>query len=242
MTQSRVELCIIRLAVFLAVALALAQQPVTRQAEFTGKVIDSKGVGIPGILVRPLIGTQRGDKRGFERYSGAFTDDSGSFHVKVPVSDNPAEMYLIANEYDGEEPPSENPRFVRTFYPGAVDRAGATPIKLKPGFHFGFDIHLLSIATHRIRGEASGALPGDGSMPRYVYLLVPDDEAFFRGSHTFRVKQDRTFEISGVQPGTYQVQAIQGGQWPDIHRCSPLIRVQAADVSGIRMKCSRAWE
>ena len=246
LTQS-IRGCVI---LFLLAPFLFAQVPgVPPRAHFVGKVVDERGNGIPKILVRPLVRTYTQGKPYYTPLSGVFTDESGSYDLLLLDADLPAKMYLFAEEYDAQSPVFRAPspderdvRPVRTFYPNAATRQEATLIDAEPGVHGGFEIHLRITRTYQVQGALGGDLPDGGSDPRYVFLALPDDEAFFQGSATFPLKDDRTFEISGVAPGTYEVIAEKGGQWPDTHRCSPVIRVGSADLKGVQVQCTRAWK
>jgi len=234
---------------FLLAPFLFAHAPGAPRAYFVGKVVDERGKGMPRILVRPLVRNYSQGKPYYLPLSGAFTDESGSYDLLLLDADLPAKMYLFAEEYDPQSPVFRAPspherdvRSVRTFYPSAATRQEATLIEAEPGVHSGFEIHMRTTRTYQVEGALGGDLPGDGSDARYVFLALPDDQAFLRGSAAFPLKKDRTFEISGVAPGAYEVIAEKEGQWPDIHRCSPVIRVGSADLKGIRVQCTRAWK
>jgi hypothetical protein len=219
-----------------------AQQPTpcVPNACFFGRVVDEHGNGIPKILVRPLVRTDAQDKPYYTTLGGAVTDEDGYYDVEVDAAHLRGNIYLFAVQYNAGPRRDQKPHadFIQGFYPKAANRQESTPIKAEPGFHSGFEIRLhTSRPSFSVSGTLSGDLPAGGSERAFVQLVFPDDQAFLRATDYSPMKPDRSFDVAGVKPGTYELVVIKGGQWPDIHRCSPLIRVGAANLNGIRLQC-----
>jgi hypothetical protein len=153
---------------------------------------------------------------------GSQTIDTGEFRV----ADLAPGRYWVSATYRGRmtmfgEAPARNTadqpeeEYVTTYYPGTIDQASARPIDVQAGQEMpGIDIRIQKTRVYRIRGKVTG-----GPQPlRNVRLAVLPRErgAFmgFMGGAGGMVKEDGSFEIGSVQPGSYYVAALpmQGAQ------------------------------
>ncbi|HYI96932.1 MAG TPA: carboxypeptidase-like regulatory domain-containing protein, partial [Bryobacteraceae bacterium] len=147
---------------------------------------------------------------------GNMTQDTGEFRI----ADLAPGRYWISAVYRrmsmfGEAParntadkPEEE--YVTTYYPGVIDQAGARPVDVVAGQELpGVDIRLQKARVFRIRGKITG---GAESARNLRVMLMPRDSMMmmmgFMGGAGGMVKEDGSFEIGGVQPGSYYVSAM----------------------------------
>lgn len=143
---------------------------------------------------------------------GGMTLDNGEFRV----ADLAPGRYWISAAYRGSmmfsEAPARNPdgkpeeAYVTTYYPNSADQAGAGAIDLEAGQELpGIDIRMRKAVVYRIRGKVVGP-----PSARNVRLIVtPRDAMFFGfGGMGAGVKEDGSFELANIQPGSYYISAM----------------------------------
>jgi hypothetical protein len=147
---------------------------------------------------------------------GGQTNDTGEYRIAELAPGrywlsatfrNPMRMFgEPAPRKTGDEPAEE---FVTTYYPGVTAEADARPIEVSAGQESaGLDIRMQKARVYRIRGKVAGNI---ASPPNVRLMLLPRERAAFGGMMLggAAVKPDGTFEISGVQAGSYFVCAFQ---------------------------------
>ena len=115
--------------------------------------------------------------------------------------------------------------FPITFYPGASDLAGASPIVLEPGSRFIADMTLQAVpAIHLVIKSSSPAEPGKGRYGVVTQLVAGDFTVNIPASVSF-VDQSTLF-VSGLAPGAYKLDVVTQGAAGD-----PAHSVRTMDVS-----------
>ena len=105
----------------------------------------------------------------------------------------------------GQRPPTIGASPV--FYPGTVDVAGATLLRIGPNEErSGVDFVVRLVATSRVQGIVMGP-DGQPAANALVQLLPPDNDTIFFGNSSTRTGADGTFKFVGVQPGQYEAVA-----------------------------------
>src|SRR5215212_10040765 len=110
----------------------------------------------------------------------------------------------------GDKPEEE---YVTTYYPGAIEQSAGRPVELDAGQELsGIDIRMQKARVYRIRGKVTGSGPQPARNIRL--MLVPRERGamfgFFGGPGT-AVKEDGSFEIGYVQPGSYYLTVVPQG-------------------------------
>ncbi len=177
------------------------------QAVISGKVLDEDGDPLPGTMIEVLGQMWQRGKLRYMPHGGNPANDLGEFRI---ANLSPGKYFLCAQRMNfamqNDLPPTPGKpdvRPVRTCYPEATSVETATPIQVKAGQDLsGTDIRLHSAATYHIRGKVAGSLP-DSQSERITVNLAQGDSFFgFMGGQAM-VGKDRTFDISGVSPGSY---------------------------------------
>jgi len=187
----------------------------TPHAVITGRVLDEEGEPLARAQVQVM---RRGYFRGKQQMmpvSMGQSIDTGEFRL----ADLPPGRYWIAASYRGQMAfggsPARNTtgkpeeEYVTTYYPGSVDATGARPVDVDAGQQLpGIDIRMQKARVYRVRGRVTGASP---SVRTLRVMLLPRERAFSFGMFSGAggaVKEDGTFEIGSVQPGSYYATAF----------------------------------
>ncbi len=183
------------------------------QAVVTGRVIDEEGEPLARVQIQVLRLRYFRGKRLPMPAGGGMTLDTGEFRV----SDLPPGQYWLSATYRGQtmlgEVPARNTAdkpeeaYATTYYPNSVDFAGAGPLQLQAGQTLpGIDIRIRKARVYRIRGKVTGT----GSVRNVRLMVMPRDSSpvfGFSGMGTM-VKEDGTFEVGGIQQGSYYLTAM----------------------------------
>ena len=192
------------------------------QAVITGRVLDEEGEPLAHVQIQVMAQRFFRAKRQLMPTGGAQTNDTGEFRV----ADLAPGRYWVSATYRGRnmmfgEAPARNTadkpeeEYVATYYPGSIDQVSARPLDVQAGQEMpGIDIRIQKTRVYRIRGKVTGA---PQPIRNVRLIMLPRDQValmgFFGGAGAM-VKEDGTFEIGGVQPGSYYVAALpmQGPQ------------------------------
>jgi hypothetical protein len=179
-------------------------------APLSGRVLDSEGEPIEGVTVTALrSGYERGERHWFSRGS-ALTNDLGEFRIASLEAGN----YIVAAApgftLKGELETSDKPEMghVTTYYAGATEAEGATPVRVEAGGETRVaDIRMLRVPMVRV----SGKLAGDWEGKQVRLRLVP------KGGGPPEMLAEKTanvqlaggsFELKGVASGSYLLSAM----------------------------------
>jgi hypothetical protein len=189
------------------------------QGVITGKVLDDDGDPMGQASVHLL---SRNWIRGKERYLPAGqtgANELGEFRIS---NLSPGKYYLVASKdsnmiMGGEEaatPGKPDIRPVRTFYPSALDRQGASLIHVKAGQELsGMDIRMRASPTYHISGKITGSFP-EGGVTNMRLSLAQEDEDDMMGfsfGPSSNIAKDGTFNLPGVAPGSYVLTVVSMG-------------------------------
>jgi protocatechuate 3,4-dioxygenase beta subunit len=188
--------------------------PMSPQAVVTGRVLDEDGDPVPFIDVQLLRFSFERGKRRLEQLDGGQTDDLGEFRL---FGLSPGKYYLsgTSERWQGDEFGSQG--FAPTYYPRTTDPAGATAIELRPGSLLrGVDITLIKARTVRVRGRVvdpttKQTAQGLSLIQGISVQLQPREEVGW-SSRSFspnNMDAQGNFEIRGVVPGAYFIQAFK---------------------------------
>jgi hypothetical protein len=186
------------------------------QAVITGRALDEEGEPLARVQIQMMRQRFVQGKQQLMPMGGTQTIDTGEFRV----SDLAPGRYWVSATYHGRmamfgATPARNTadkpeeEYVTTYYPGSADQASARPIDVQAGQEMpGIDIRMQKARVYRIRGKVTG-----GTQPlRNVRLAVHPRERGalmgFMGGVGGAVKEDGTFEIGSVQPGSYYLTAL----------------------------------
>ncbi|HUJ22241.1 MAG TPA: carboxypeptidase-like regulatory domain-containing protein [Bryobacteraceae bacterium] len=179
---------------------------ISPQGVITGRVLDEDGDPVPFVMVQlTRYGFDRG-KRQLQAWGGGSTNDLGEYRI-FGVSQG--KYYLsAAMETDPEQYGTQG--YVATYYPRAVDPAGATAIEVRPGSLVrGVDITLLKTRTVSVRGRVID--PGKEPMGASVQLIPRDQPEYMWGRSFANMDQQGSFEFRGVVPGAYYIDVRKYG-------------------------------
>lgn len=182
------------------------------QAVITGRVLDEEGEPLARVQIQVLRRRYFRGKQQPMPMGGGMTLDTGEFRV----SDLAPGKYWISASYRGQmmfgEAPARNTAdkpeetYVTTYHPSSPDHEAARQIEVQAGQELsGIDIRMRKGRVYRIRGKVSSS----GPVRNLRLVVMPREGApfFGFGGMGSMVKEDGSFEIGGVQPGSYYVTA-----------------------------------
>lgn len=213
----------------------------TPQAVLSGKVLDEDGEPSAGTMIQVLAPMwQRGKKRYLPRQS-TNTNDLGEFRI---ANIGPGKYFLSAQHHpmfmgQGETvaPANGKPdiRPILTYYPGTPNMESAAALEVRPGQDLaGLEIRMQSAQTYHVRGHVTGVAMEEGKQHGVVTISPKNSVAFFMPGGQSPIKPDGSFDISGISPGSYNVNLMlmsgnvrTGG--------SQAVEVAGSDVNNINL-------
>jgi Carboxypeptidase regulatory-like domain len=179
-------------------------------------------------------------KRRLQGFDNAEVNDEGEFRAgHLP----PGRYYLSAvpdASWERRNRAASAPRLQQTWYPSSLDSSSATAVVLLPGQELtGVEIRLRRGNVYRIRGKVSG-LQGVPALPGPRTFMTPRLEVWpapGAGGNTKQglLKQDGSFEVEGVTPGTGQIR-VQEGVYPGVVTLGVVtVQVDDRDVEGVSL-------
>jgi hypothetical protein len=212
----------------------------TPQAVVKGRVLDDEGEPLARVQVQVLRRRYFRGKQQLVPMGGGQTLDTGEFRI----ADLAPGRYWIGATYRSRtmmfgEAAARNTtgqpeeEYVTTYYPNAIEESSARPIDLEAGQEMsGIDIPLRKARVFRIRGKiGGGAQPVRGMR----VMLMPRDRGMGIGSfgaNSAMVKEDGSFEIGSVPPGSYHVAAMVAQGMMSVHGKAP-VDVSREDVENV---------
>ena len=183
-------------------------------AVIAGRVTDDEGEPIPNVTVMALRTMYQRGRKQFAPLGAAQTNDVGEFRIASLKSGR----YIVSATYrnlgvtmagTSSKPPAADkpePSFTTTFYPGAIDPAGASPIEVGVGAEIRADIRMVKVNTFRVRGKLAEVPQGKP----IIVTMTPAGSGvtgMITRSMGLAQQTDGTFEIKGVAPGSYLLSA-----------------------------------
>lgn len=206
----------------------------TPQGVIAGKVVDEEGEPLRGVMISASrqSGAMPGGRAGV---GGMGTDDRGEFRV---ANLGPGKYFITATYRQGmfgpggaapvaSVPGQPEEGYVPTHYPGVTDIASASAIELGPGQEVsGLVIQLRKSRVYRIRGKVIGVPIAEGMNRPNLQLMPRQTQGGMGmmmgfGGGLPNIKPDGTFEMTNVQPGSYNLVLMRFGEG----RPQPLGRV-----------------
>jgi hypothetical protein len=211
----------------------------TPQAIITGRVLDEDGDPLSRVSIQVLRRRFMAGKQQLMPSGGNQTNDTGEFRI----ADLAPGRYFLSATYHRmmfNEAPARNAagkpeeEYVTTYYPGTTDQSGAGPLDVQAGQELpGVDIRMKKARVFRIRGKIVAA-PGQSFRDLRLMVLPTTSTAMFgfMGGPNALIKEDGSFEMGGVQPGSYHlsVAPMQGMQ--TVMGKTP-VEVGRGDVEGV---------
>jgi len=185
----------------------------TPQAVISGRVTDANGDPIQNATVMLL---RRGYQRGVRQLvtsGSAGTNDQGDYRV---ANLTPGRYFLMVQDRQlavATSGPASPEGPIATYYPNGTDAQSAAPIDVVAGQELrGIDVRMRKGRVYSARGKVVGptAAPGPGT----ILLTIPKSNdgspstAIQLLNRQAQVRPDGSFEIRGLLPGTYTVQAL----------------------------------
>jgi hypothetical protein len=205
-----------------------------------GRILDEDGEPLPSVNVTASREVYSEGKRTLSMGATVETNDLGEYRL---FGLSPGRYFVSAvyprwsRSGGGEDSGSsglEQQGYAKMYYPGATDFGNAIPTVLEGGEEIpSTDILLRKVLTYRIRGRVYNQIthkPGTGTN----VLLMPKTNRREWGSEQQASvqKQDGSFEIPEVLPGSYLLTAFWFDQGK-IYSTRMPVEVGSADVEGL---------
>ena len=177
------------------------------QATIIGKVVDEDGDVVMDANVQVLRESWQKGRKTISPVQVANVNDLGEFRVAAL---NSGKYYLSVTPGRRSRPDAPPSGYAQMYYPGVFDPAQALGTELSPGQELRLDMRLRRSATYSIKGRIVDA--DAAAQSRGVAVVAVQDSPtglFLNGNHVARVRQDGWFEIAGLTPGTFRVQAAR---------------------------------
>jgi hypothetical protein len=223
-------------------------------ATIAGRIEDEDGEPIARAHVTALRSSYSDGKRTFTSAGINTTNDRGEYRLFglppgryfISATYSPGASYTADDSdfgYNGADSLKEN--YVPTYYPGTFDPTKAQSITVKSGEEIpSMDLMMRPTAVFRVRGRVINTIPDPKRIERPLVFIQPRGSAAQNAFMTFgpsnQVKKDGTFELPGVPPGSYTVQAeiFDGDQQ---HAVTQSIEIGEADVEGLQLVISKGF-
>src|SRR5713101_2343764 len=211
-------------------------------AVIAGKILEEDGEPLSEIVVSSARQVYLEGKSGLSIETTAQTDDRGEYRL---FGLSPGRYFVSAvfpqwgRFSRGEEPEDAQPNqqgYAKMYYSGTPDAAKATAISIKEGEEIpSVEIFMRQLAVFRIRGHVYNQITHKAGTQTEVFLMPKTRTREWGGEQRTSIqKQDGSFEIADVLPGSYVLTAMWFDEGkPHIARVP--IEVGNADVDGISM-------
>jgi len=217
----------------------------TPQAVIIGRVLDEDGDPMPNIPVRLMKLVYISGVKQWQQRGGTASSDIGEYRL----AELEPGRYLVGT--NSHMPPAttgapDKPEMIyaATYYPRSLDENSASPIEVGAGSEIrGIDVRVMNVPAVRVRGSISNAVDGAGRGRGGVQVgLVPRDGGAANVLHGNMRPNDGTFEIRGVQPGSYLLWArLAAGQPSEMFVSQPL-DVGPTAINGVVLTLAPAMD
>ncbi len=211
-------------------------------AVIAGKILDEDGEPLPESFVSALRQGYLAGKPNLSTETTAQTDDRGEYRL---FGLSPGRYFVSAvfpqwgRFSRGDEPEEAQPNqqgYAKMYYPGTPDASKASAISIKEGEEIpSVEIFMRQVVVYRIRGYVYNQITHKAGTQTEVFLMPKTRTREWGGEQRTSIqKQDGSFEIADVLPGSYVLTAMWFDEGkPHIARVP--IEVGNADVDGISM-------
>ena len=214
-----------------------------QEAIISGRVLDDYGDP-----VQTQIHIESEQHTDNSRYGGS--DERGEFRIAVA----PGKYYIAAvpsgtfTRQGMAQPPeirtdgSVEADYARTYYPGVAAEAKASLVDAKAGAEIsGMDIHLARLP----RGASiSGTVSGGTDNPPGVIVFIHSEEDAGRVTYSGStiIRETGHFLFAGLQPGTYQLNALDFAGKTRLYSVPVAVQVEGGDVTGVSLALAPGGE
>ena len=206
--------------------------PLTPLASIHGRVTDSEGDPVEGVVVVALISQVEHGLASWQLARQATTDDRGQYTIPLLR----AGRYLVqaAGRDDhrviGESTPGRNTHeaFARVYFGGARERALASVLVLSPGQEERADLSLSLQHGYTVSGKITNLKPY--SQPAMQLLAGEEDSGWTSSSLQLATGY---FELHNVLDGAYRLRIVGAGPGNQPVTGEQEIRVAGGDVEGV---------
>ena len=186
-------------------------------AMITGHVTDEVGEGIRNAAVMLYMEDHSEGMTRVTQAGGAKTDDRGYFDIGVLqpgtyyVSATARPWYARSGQRKAGEPSPLDVAYPTTFYGGATDSDGASPIVLKGGDKLDIDIQLRATPALHVMFQVPIDQPPQQGQPQGPVFHMPVlrkrefDAASFPEGVNMQMVEPGVMELTGITPGKYEV-------------------------------------
>jgi hypothetical protein len=191
-------------------------------AVISGHVMDESGEPVRNAQIGLFGENHSGGMNRVSHMNVVTADDRGYFEFSLLppgtyfVSANAKPWYAVyPNPRPGSNstqkiPPELNVAYPTTYYGGATDSEGATPLALKGGDHKEIDLRLVAVPALRLVFHVPVEQPAEGQPAQRGYFanIVLQKRVFDSPDFTQQQTQmvePGVFEVTGVAPGRYDV-------------------------------------
>lgn len=210
-------------------------------AVIAGRILDEDGEPLPGVSVSAPREVYAKGKRSLSTKATVETNDLGEYRLfgLAPGRYFVSAVFPHWNRFgsaDNAEDPTADPQgYAKMYYPGTPEAARASSFSIKAGEEIpSVEILMRQVLVYRIRGRVYNQIthkPGIGT--NIILTAKNQNHEWDAGYQQASVqKQDASFEIPEVMPGSYALTAF----WFDegkIYSTTSSIDVGNADVEGI---------
>jgi protocatechuate 3,4-dioxygenase beta subunit len=206
-----------------------------------GKVTDEDGDPVAFVSVQVLRERWIAGRRQYTPVNAGTTNDLGEYRV---AGLQPGRYFVMIN-HNRPEPGRAQPRaagavadqtYANQFYPGVAEISQASPVEIAPGQELrGMDFQTRKMSTFRIRGKV---LDESGKPAQAASVMAAPAEGYFLGMRGMGVARnaDGSFEITGVQPGSYTLIANRGGRGGTRSVARLPVQVGTRDLDGVTLQ------
>jgi hypothetical protein len=211
-------------------------------AVIAGKILDEDGEPLPEIAVSALRQVYLEGKSSLSTETTAQTDDRGEYRLfglapgRYFVSAVFSQWGRFSRGDESEEVQPNQQGYAKMYYPGTPDVSKATAIAIKEGEEIpSVEIFMRQVLVYRIRGHVYKQVTHKAGTQTNIFLMPRSKSREWTGEQqSFIQKQDGSFELADVLPGSYVLVAM----WFDEgrhHITRVPIDVGNADVDGVSM-------
>jgi hypothetical protein len=226
----------------------------------TGKIVDFDGDPLRGISVAATPSSGSATRRNSAQVGNAATNDLGEYRIadlppgKYLVQATPPENQAALPGPNEKNAPKDRLVFVTTYFPGTLDERQGVAVEVPAGGTAAANFGLQATRVYRVSGTIVGlsAPPkpqpqSGGSVAFMVATRQGMGQIILVGKNgqtkEQNLREDGTFEFSGVPAGTYRAQFISfsgflNGQAPSLKMQAfrTPIEVNGSDVIGLQLQ------
>ena len=217
-----------------------------RQGVISGRVLDEAGEPAERVMLQAIPLRKTPARNGFSNATA--TNDLGEFRLtKLPpgnyrllASRGTERGELLVERFPGKPATAEAP----TYFPGTVDAASASAIKVNPGEErTGAEIRLQRSTVVRLAGRVSGEVPsGRGAR---VSIRSNNDVGmsrggFMGGGSDGGIGPDGSFEFRNIRPGEYVLTVMSMDRGGPKILGKQTVTVGQQDIFGVSLNAANA--